>query len=712
MEENKDITAVIPDTPADTPDTQESGAEAAQAEPETQKKWYQTLCLMSPVMFFVLAAAAFIFLLGAAGFADFAKANDGKLDFVAVICGVAGAAAIAGIAAVCIKGGRPKVNRYALAGLLAVNFYFVNEFCLYIIPTDLANDGAHLRRFIKPYIPNILVGILMYFIFFFIAVAFVKNRIVTRILLTLFSGFFAFYAILQYYIIQFRGGPIRYADLANITSAGEISDEYHFSFSYIIAFAVIDTLAILAAIWLLDISEMKKPMKARSLGLGSLAALCVGFYFAAEGVYSYDINNRIMLLNFSMGEDIDTYQDAGGLLTFYYDGLKNRIIIPDGYSADEAKARLAKYAPTDMTAQRKPTIIAILNESFADFEHLGDIDVNMDYMPNYRALKENCIKGYVTVSPYGGYSCNSEYEFLTGSSMYFLPSGSATYTQFMDTDQQSMVSHLNALGYNTVALTCCRRGLWKIENAYKRFGFDKAYYKDNVNLKNIEYINGGISDDTVYRRVEEEFEKKPKDESMFVWVTTMQNHAPYNSEEPSDREPITLTKPENMEAQIYLNSIYEADKAMGELLDYFRNVDEDVVIVFFGDHYPHIGGFYDDMLGKNINDLPIEEFCHSHQTPYFIWANYDIESKEDSNISLNYIGNELMDVCGLPKSDYMNFLEEQRENLPIITSFGYVDGNGEWHKKTDSADDDTEEMKKYRYLQYYRMFDEKSNKAS
>ena len=184
----------------------------------------------------------------------------------------------------CIKGGRPKVNRYALAGLLAVNFYFVNEFCLYIIPTDLANDGAHLRRFIKPYIPNILVGILMYFIFFFIAVAFVKNRIVTRILLTLFSGFFAFYAILQYYIIQFRGGPIRYADLANITSAGEISDEYHFSFSYIIAFAVIDTLAILAAIWLLDISEMKKPMKARSLGLGSLAALCVGFYFAAEGV--------------------------------------------------------------------------------------------------------------------------------------------------------------------------------------------------------------------------------------------------------------------------------------------------------------------------------------------------------------------------------------------------------------------------------------------
>ena len=708
MEENKEITSVIPDAPAETPAAEEAKAEQTQ----TEKKPGKLDGFMSPVVFFALAVLAFIFLLGSAGFAEYAKYNDGKMNYLSVILCVVGTGSLVGAVFSAIKKGRPRVNRYAFAGLLAANFYFVNEFCLYLIPADLQNSGEHMRRFIKPYLPNILVGILLYFIFFFMAVAFVKNKIATRILLTVFSGFFAFYAILQYYIIVLRGGPIRFSDIANITSAGEISDEYSFSFSYMVAFAVVDTLLIIAAVWLSDISEIKKPLKVCTANIGVLAALCVGFYFAAEGVYSYDINNRIMLLNFSMGEDIDTYQDTGGLLTFYYDGLKNRVIVPDGYSADEAKSRLEQYATSDKTAKRKPTIIAILNESFADFEHLGDIDVNMDYMPNWRSLKDNCIKGYVTVSPYGGYSCNSEYEFLTGSSMYFLPSGSATYTQYMDTDQKSMVSHLNSLDYNTVALTCCRRGLWKIENAYTRLGFDKAYFKDNVNLTNIEYINGSTSDDTVYRRVEKEFENKPKDESMFVWVTTMQNHAPYNSEEQSDREPVTLSKPDNMEAQIYLNSIYESDKAIGGLIDYFSNVDEDVVIVMFGDHYPHIDGFYDDMLGENLDSLPIEQFCKSHQTPYFIWANYDIESREDSNISLNYLGCELMDVCGLPKSDYMNFLEEQRENLPIITSFGYMDGDGNWHKKSSSADDDTEEMKKYRYLQYYRMFDEKSNKEA
>lgn len=710
MEDNSQVTNIIPDAPADTAEAKENDSTAAnEAVTPENKKRADRFSLMSPWLFYLLAVFAFIFLLGASGFADYANENSGKLGFVAAICCTAGIAALAGMAVVCIKKGKPGINRYALAGLLAMNFYFVNEFCLYIIPTDLANEGEHLRRFIKPYLPNILVGILMYFIFFFVSVAFIKNKIVTRILLTLFSAFFAFYAIIQYYIIQFRGGPIRFSDLANISSAGEISDEYKFRISFIVAFAGLDTLLMIAAIWLLDLSEMKSPLKARSAGLGTLAAMCVGFYFAAEGVYSYDINNRIMLLNFSMGEDIDTYQDTGGLLCFYYDGIKNRVIVPDGYSADEAKSRLEEYHTSEKTSDRKPTIIAILNESFSDFEHLGDIDVSMDYMPNYHALKENCLKGYVTVSPYGGYSCNSEFEFLTGNSMYFLPSGSAAYTQFMDNDQQSIVSHLDSLGYETIAFTCCRRGLWKIENAYERLGFDTCFFKDNINMKNIEYVDGNIADISLYERLFEEYDKRKDGDSQFYWITTMQNHAPYTEHL---TEPVTLNSPKSDQAESYLNSIYESDRAIGELIKHFENVDEDVVIVMFGDHYPHIAGYYDEMLGQNINDLPIEDFCRSHQTPYFIWSNFDSESREDSEISLNYLSLELMDICGLPKSGYMNFLEEQRQNLPIITSFGYVDGDGKWHKKSDSADDDTEEMKKYRYLQYYRIFDEKNNKAA
>ena len=656
-----------------------------------------------PGAFLALAIWAYILLLGSSGFADFASLNNDKFAWLSGLLAFLGFGCAAVSAVVCVKKGRPKMNRYFYALLLSANFYFINEFCLYLVPSYIANDGANLRRFIKPYFPNILLGIFMYFIFFFIAVAFTKHKLITRILITLFSAFFAFYAVLQYYIVHFRGGPIRFADLANVTSAGEISDEYQFGFSYMVLFAVADTLIIIALTFIIELSPLEHPVKNRSIGAGVLAAMCVSFYFSAEAVYNYGLNNRIVRLNFSLGEDTDTYQDVGGLLCFYYDGLKNRIKVPDGYSNEEAVSRLEKFE-TDQTVTRKPTIIAVLNESFADVKHLGDIEVNMDYMPNIRALKEDCIKGYVTVSPYGGYTCNSEFEFLSGNSMYFLPSGSAVYTQFMDQPQDSMVSHLNDLGYHTVALTCCRRGLWKIENAYKQLGFDTAYYSDNVHLTNVTEINGNISDDSIYRRVEKEFERKPKDESMFVWVTTMQNHAPYNSLLESDHTPIDLASPANDQADIYLNSIYQADKAIGDMIEYFKNVDEDVVIVFFGDHYPHISGFYDDMLGSNLDSLPIEEFCKSHQTPYFIWANYDIEEKENSNVSLNYLGIDLMDVCGLPRSDYQNFLDSLRENLPIISSFGYMDGDEQWHKRSDDPAHDTDEMKDLRYLQYYKIF--------
>ncbi|MBO6140477.1 MAG: sulfatase-like hydrolase/transferase [Ruminococcus sp.] len=680
--------------------------EQTENEPALKKSFFSKIRLFSPWEILLSAVGAVMFLLASACFADFANENDGKFTFLAMIFAFVGFVGLALTVILWVKKGRPVINRYFLALILAVNFYTLNEFLLYVIPTDLADNGLHLRHIVKPYFPNVLVGVLLYYIFFFIAVAFIKNKIAVKVLLTLFSSFFAFYAVLHYYIIQFRGGPIRFSDIANITSAGEISDDYKFSLSFIVVFSVIEAVLVLAAMWIADISEMKKPLKTASIGAGTLAAMCVGFYFAAEGVYSYDINNRIMLLNFSMGEDIDTYQDVGGLLTFYYDGLKNRVIVPEGYSADKAKEILSQYKDTTPVPEKKPTIIAILNESFADIEHLGDIDATMDYMPNIRAL-DNCIKGYVTVSPYGGYTCNSEFEFLTGNSMYFLPSGSAAYTQFMDNDQQSMVSHLNGLGYNTIALTPCRIGLWKIGNAYERFGFDKCYFKDNVGFTNTKYVDGNVADITVYERVIKEFEKKKADESQFIWVTTMQNHAPYKEH---ITEPITLNSPKSDQAESYLNSIYEADRAVGELINYFKSVDDEVVIVFFGDHYPHIAGFYDDVLGENLNDLPIEEFCRSHQTPYFIWANYDIEDKEMQNISLNYLGGYVMDVCGLPKSDYMNFIRAKRDALPIISGFGYVDEKGNWHRRDDSADGDTEAMKDYRFVQYYKIFDEKSNK--
>lgn len=54
-----------------------------------------------------------------------------------------------------------------------------------------------------------------------------------------------------------------------------------------------------------------------------------------------------------------------------------------------------------------------MNESFADLKAVGDLQTSKDYMPFFRKLKENTIKGYTYSSVFGGNTANSEFEFMT-----------------------------------------------------------------------------------------------------------------------------------------------------------------------------------------------------------------------------------------------------------------------------------------------------------
>ena len=54
---------------------------------------------------------------------------------------------------------------------------------------------------------------------------------------------------------------------------------------------------------------------------------------------------------------------------FCFDGMFNRVTKPDGYSTQKAEDIITQYEV--QKADKKPTIIAIMNESFADFEHIA-----------------------------------------------------------------------------------------------------------------------------------------------------------------------------------------------------------------------------------------------------------------------------------------------------------------------------------------------------
>ena len=89
---------------------------------------------------------------------------------------------------------------------------------------------------------------------------------------------------------------------------------------------------------------------------------------------------------------------------------------------------------------------------------------------------------------------------------------------------------------------------------------------------------------------------------------------------------------EYTKAEQYLSLLKESDAALKYLIQYFQDVEEDVVIAFLGDHLPAIEEkFYKEIAGaKTSEQLQLDLYT----VPFFVWANYDIEEHRVENTSL------------------------------------------------------------------------------
>ena len=124
----------------------------------------------------------------------------------------------------------------------------------------------------------------------------------------------------------------------------------------------------------------------------------------------------------------------------------------------------------------------------------------------------------------------------------------------------------------------------------------------------------------------------------------------------------------------------------------------------YGDHFPHIMDFTEALYGQDVSTLSTGEYARLHQTPFIIWSNKGVQSKEIKQMSLNYLSNEVMKVADLPLAPYQQELEKVREKLPVISMFGFMNFDNEWFD-INAEDKKTKDIKnEYNIMQYYRMF--------
>lgn len=361
-------------------------------------------------------------------------------------------------------------------------------------------------------------------------------------------------------------------------------------------------------------------------------------------------------------------------------------------------------ASEDASKNVPPSVIVIMNESFADLSVLGDF-VSDDYLASFYDIDDYLLRGMVYPSVCGGGTCNSEFEFLTGSSLANVKPGIYPYLNYDLSNASNLVQVFNNLGYQTVAFHPYQAENWNRTNVYNSFGFQKFLSQEDMVDKEI--LSWTISDHSDFEKIKEIYENRTA--PLFLFNVTMQNHGGYNVPIRSDVELVSIEKQYSGYSDVinYLTLIRESADAFKELVNYFAAQPDPVIICMFGDHQPILDEDFLSSITQTVSDEEhsILDAKQRYITPYIIWSNYDVystpdtESTKQTDMSLNYLGANLLGLLGIstPYSQYLLSLQQQ---IPIVNSVGYQDSLGEWF----SLEIENPALTEYQSVQYYELF--------
>lgn len=508
------------------------------------------------------------------------------------------------------------------------------------------------------------------------------------------------FTTVEHYVYSFRGAELSLLDILAVRTALNVVGGYRLVLTKRVFYGL--TFTVLICFLVFGLPEPRfsgKRAAARSRGITALGAAALAVTFAV-------FNPQLPVHTFSH----DGAYLNGYLLNFTLQTLRTKgITAPEGYSAEAVDALAEEYstggAITD-AAQDKPDIIVIMDESFADLSVLGsELRTNQSVTPFIDSLSENTIRGYALSSVFGGGTPNSEYEFLTGNSLALAP-GSIIYQQYLHGTTYSMVEELKENDYNCIAMHPFNASGWRRPYAYSCLGFDETYFLDDFPQQDL--VRSFVSDREMFEKVTALYEEnKASNQNVFLFGITMQNHGGYTYEGDNYEQTISLNgySQEYPQAEQYLSLIHETDSAVEYLIDYFRNVNHKVLVLFYGDHLPGLSSdFMTEVHGGEFSTLDEQE--EKYSVPFFLWANYDIPEENVGLTSLNYLSNYVYQAAGFALPEYNQYLTQLQEAVPAMNSIGYYSKTaGAFLPYSEAKGEEKHILNQYLQLEYNALVD-------
>ncbi len=571
---------------------------------------------------------------------------------------------------------------------------------------------AHTMSFFMAYL-------LLFFIYLFVVNLF-GNHLPPVLLVGLLGNI---PATVTYFKLTMRGEPFLPWDVFQVGDLLGVSEEIKLSVqsSMVVTLLLFILLAFLGFFVRLPCKNNGKIHWPFRLVLGGASAagvliLMLGIFLSPAGTAAIDVKEDMWMQ--------DRYYRTNGVITGFLTNLQLlNIDEPADYSeatvqaiADETMVNAAEEKPLFATSpaamgqatDARPDIIFVMAESFWDVTSLPGIEYDRDLLPNLTALSRQGGRGMAYTPSFGGGTCDVEFEALTGFSVENLPAGSKPYQQYVTKELFSLPNLLKERGYETLAIHGYGRRFWNRDQAYPRLGIDTFIAQDDFEDPLLR--RGFISDEAMVDRIIEEHTARASEENpVFIHAITMQNHTTYSRDRyPADElvrvtnSPASLPDATIGQLEDCATGIYEMDAALGKLTDYLRTTSRPTILVFWGDHLNPMDDGYALFEKTGFIENGDTASPALHQTPLLIWSNQSQNAVDLGIVATYDISPVMMDLYGLEKPIFFEFLSQQMEILRVRTRGVTVNPNGSYSEELTEAQ--AQSVWEHAVLQYDMMF--------
>lgn len=563
------------------------------------------------------------------------------------------------------------VNRKRLFLLMAAFYVLVTFQMLAVIMATTDNPKPIFLENFFTYQGPLLLNVCIMTLFV-VLIFLITNRFWYAVTFT--TVVYILLIISSYLKISMRNEPVLPEDMKMITSINEIISMVQ---PTLIVIGLVSIVILMIGSWILQRNAQKKyhlkmGLRKRVAGIAVILVLFSGVFFLNHRNTPPNIIFRLFRVSKQFFYDqVRGARINGALVQFLINIDVEDMEKPKDYSKDAVEKLMTKYdkVAVELNADREDwqenqTFIFNLSESFTDPTRIPKIEVNKDPMPNIRQYKADNPSGLMVSPGYGGGTANIEWESMTGLAMSNLsPTLVTPYSQLVI--KQEDTPNITNLFDQKIAIHPYNAKLYNRKLVFPQLGFQKFYYlgsEDKLTYKDKIPGSKYISDEAAYQETLKHLKESPEG-SLFIQLSSMQNHTPYDHQYPEFDYDFTgpAVIADNHQAfKTYMQGVHYTDEAIKNFIAELDKIDRPITFLFYGDHFPSL------FSGLSMNQYGLE----LHETDYFIYNNKYIRDRQDVDhpiVGPNNFSPLALQSANLKVTPYYAFLTKLMEELPTLS---------------------------------------------